>query len=208
MKTVKLSTDEISLLRNLYSEELGQAELYVKRIKDTLKKLGNPAKESNEISIDMEPKVKKRRGRKSKKSKSIEPKVPKKRGRPKRVIVPTVEVAPVKVTKPVKKESKKKAEPIPKKKIVAKPKVKKRAVQKPVPKKKSAKKVEVVPTTIPTKEVKKVVKKKVTKKRKGISLVNLRKPLPKKEVVAESEPVAEQSPIVEPIDTTTEEPKE
>jgi hypothetical protein len=158
MKTVRFSEDEVSLLRNLYSDELDQAERYVKQIKDFLKKLGTPAKISIEVPIEKKSKVAKKRGRKPK-AKTIEPKVPKKRGRKSKAVVPTtIEAA-------------------------------------------------LIPTP---KEIKKVAKKKVTKKRKpkGISLVNLRKPLPKKEPVIESEPKLELVPVVEPVITTTEEPKE
>jgi hypothetical protein len=197
MKTVKFSEDEVSLLRNLYLDELDQAELYVKRIKDTLKKLGAPAKESKEVEME-------KRGRKPN-VKAIEPK--KKRGRKPKVVVPTtIEAATVKVAKPAKKAK-------PKKKVAAKPKIK--AVKKPVakhtPKPEPVVKAALVPTSEPTpKEIKKVVKKKITKKRKpkGISLVNLRKPLPKKEPVIESEPKSESVPVVEPIVTPKEEPQE
>ena len=203
MKTVKFSEEEISFLRQQYSEELAQAEKFVKQIKDVLKKLGAPAKEA---PIEQEPKVLKKRGRKLK-TKTLEPKVPKKRGRPKKIVVPTtIEAVIVKVAKPAKKAKLKK-------RVAAKPKVKvaKKAISKPAPKNKLAEKGEPVPTVIPTvkqKKIKKVAKKKVTRKRKGISLVNLRKPLVKKEPIVESEHVVEPVPVVEPIVTTTEEPKE
>ena len=159
----------------------------------------------NNHPIEQEPKVLKKRGRKLK-TKTLEPKVPKKRGRPKKLVAATADFATFMVTSPTKKAK-------PKKKIAAKPKVKvkKRAVSKPAPQKKLAEKVESVPTVVPTlKGKKKVAKKKVTKKRKPnvISLVNLRKPLVKKEPIVESEHVVEPVPVVEPIVTTTEEPKE
>lgn len=204
MKTIKFSDEEISLLRNMYEDELAQAKNHIDRIKDTLKKLGAPAKASDEISIDKEPKVKKRRGRKSKKSKTLEPKVPKKRGRPKKIVVPTIEAATVKIAKPAKKAKSKK-------KVAAKPKVKvkKRSIAKATPKKNTAEKSDIVPTGAPTsKVIKKVAKKKVTRKRKGLSLVNLRKPLVKKEPVIESEPRPEPVPAIEPVIAPTEEPKE
>lgn len=183
MKTIKFSEEEISLLRNMYEDELAQAKNHIDRIKDTLKKLGAPAKEA---PVEQEPKVLKKRGRKLK-TKILEPKVPKKRGRPKKIVVPTtIEAAIVKVAKPAKKAKLKK-------RVAAKPKVKvaKKAVSNPAPKKSTAEKSEIVPTGAPTsKVIKKVAKKKVTKKRKGISLVNLRKPLVKKEPVVESKPVA------------------
>ena len=200
MKTIKLSEEEISLLRNMYEDELDQAELYVKRIKDTLKKLGAPAKEA---PIEQEPKVLKKRGRKLK-TKTLEPKVPKKRGRPKKLVVPTIEAATVKIAKPAKKAKLKK-------RVAAKPKVKvaKKAVSNPAPKKNTAEKSEIVPTgALTSKVIKKVAKKKVTRKRKGLSLVNLRKPLVKKEPVVESEPKPEPVPAIEPVIAPTEEPKE
>ena len=202
MKTVKFSEEEISFLRQQYSEELAQAEKFVKQIKDVLKKLGAPAKEA---PIEKEPKIPKKRGRKSKKSKTLEPKVPKKRGRPKKIVVPTtIEAAIVKVAKPAKKAK-------PKKKIAAKAKVKvaKKPVAKATPQKNTAEKSEIVPTgALTSKVIKKVAKKKVTRKRKGLSLVNLRKPLVKKEPVVESEPKPEPVPAIEPVIAPTEEPKE
>ena len=94
MKTVKFSEEEISLLRNMYEDELAQAKNHIDRIKDTLKKLGAPAKEA---PIEQEPKVLKKRGRKLK-TKTIEPKVLKKRGRPKKLVAPTDDFATVMVT--------------------------------------------------------------------------------------------------------------
>jgi hypothetical protein len=214
MKTIKFSEEEISLLRNMYEDELAQAENYVDTIKDVLKKLGAPAKASNEISIDKEPKVKKRRGRKSKKAKSIEPKEPKKRGRPKKIVVPTpatelpkrrgrkpkisvptpekVESA---VATPVAKKGIKKATPKSKKEKVAKVKA-----AKPIKKvEKIAATVESVVssllTTAPKKEVAKVVKKKAAKRRtKGfVRLAPLGKPLAKK-VVDEPAPIEPLAP--------------
>ena len=199
MTTLKFFEEEISLLRNLYQDELAQAKNHIDRIKATLKKLGAPAKESKEVTIEKEPKIGKKRGRKSK-VKAIAPKVPKKRGRkPKAVVPTTIEAATVKVTKPAKKVK-------PKKKIAAKPKIKtvKKPVAKPTPKPEPVVKTKLVPTSLPTpKEIKKVAMKKVTKKRKpkGISLVNLRKPLPKKEAVVESETKSEPVPVIEPIIT-------
>lgn len=202
MKTLKFSEEEISLLRNLYQDELAQAKSYISQIKDVLKKLGAPSRVSKEVEIEKEPKVAKKRGRKPK-AKAIAPVVTKKRGRPK-VVPTTIEAATIKVTKPAKKAK-------PKKKVGTKPKIK--AVKKPVakhtPKPEPVVMAELIPTTIPTpKVIKKVVKKKVTKKRKGISLVNLKKPLPKKEPVIESEQVVEPVPAVEPIVTPKEEPQE
>ena len=199
MKTVKFSEEEISFLRNMYEDELAQAENYVDTIKDVLKKLGAPVKESNEISMDKEPKVKKRRGRKSKKSKSIEPKVPKKRGRPKKIVVPTtIEGATVKVAKPAKKAKSKK-------KVATKPKVKvvKKSIAKATPQKKSAEKAEIVPTSIPSakaKKIKKVVKKKNPRRRfpqRGVRLAPLSKPLPKKEPMSDT-PSQNESAIENP----------
>jgi hypothetical protein len=204
MKTLKFSEEEISLLRNLYQDELAQAKSYISQIKDVLKKLGAPSRVSKEVEIEKEPKVAKKRGRKPK-AKAIAPVVTKKRGRPK-VVPTTIEAATIKVTKPAKKAK-------PKKKVGTKPKIK--AVKKPVakhtPKPEPVVMAELIPTTIPTpKVIKKVVKKKVTKKRrpKGISLVSLRKPLPKKEPVIESEPKSEPVPAIEPIVTPKEEPQE
>jgi hypothetical protein len=215
MKTIKFSDEEITFLRQQYTDELAQAEKYIDQIKDVLKKLGTPARVSKEVLMEKEPKVAKRRGPKPK-VKAIEAKVPKKRGRPKRVVVPTTaEAATVTVAKPVKKEVKKKVGPKPKKKIATKAKVKieKKVISKPAPNKKAEEKAEVVPTTLPTsnpKEIKKVVKKWSNKKRrpKRISLVNLRRPLPKKEPEVKPEPESEPVPMVEPIVTTTEKPKE
>jgi len=179
MKTIKFSEEELSLLRNMYEDELAQAENYVGQIKDVLKKLGAPVKESKEIPIEKEPKAAKKRGRKPK-AKVLATKVPKKRGRPKRVIVPTInEAAPIKVAKPAKKAK-------PQKKITAKPKVAKKTVIKKAPK------VVPNPVSVPTteskqflkKEVKRVVKKKTGKRRfpqRGVRLASLSKPLPKKE---------------------------
>jgi len=184
----------------MYEDELAQAKNHIDRIKDTLKKLGAPAKEA---PIEQEPKVLKKRGRKLK-TKTLEPKVPKKRGRPKKLVVPTIEAATVKIAKPAKKAK-------PKKKVATKPKVKvvKKSIAKATPQKKSAEKSEIVPTGAPTsKVIKKVAKKKVTRKRKGLSLVNLRKPLVKKEPVVESEPKPEPVPAIEPVIAPTEEPKE
>jgi hypothetical protein len=198
MKTLKFSEEEISLLRNLYQDELAQAKSYISQIKDVLKKLGAPSRVSKEVEIEKEPKVAKKRGRKPK-AKAIAPVVTKKRGRPK-VVSTTIEAATIKVTKPAKKAK-------PKKKVATKPKIK--AVKKPVathtPKPEPVVMAELIPTP---KVIKKVVKKKVTKKRKGISLVNLKKPLPKKEPVIESEQVVEPVPAVEPIVTPKEEPQE
>jgi hypothetical protein len=198
MKTLKFSEEEISLLRNLYQDELAQAKSYISQIKDVLKKLGAQSGVSKEVEIEKEPKVAKKRGRKPK-AKAIAPVVTKKRGRPK-VVSTTIEAATIKVTKPAKKAK-------PKKKVATKPKIK--AVKKPVathtPKPEPVVMAELIPTP---KVIKKVVKKKVTKKRKGISLVNLKKPLPKKEPVIESEQVVEPVPAVEPIVTPKEEPQE
>jgi ribosome-binding protein aMBF1 (putative translation factor) len=200
MKTLKFSEEEISLLRNLYQDELAQAKSYISQIKDVLKKLGAPSRVSKEVEIEKEPKVAKKRGRKPK-AKAIAPVVTKKRGRPK-VVSTTIEAATIKVTKPAKKAK-------PKKKVATKPKIK--AVKKPVathtPKPEPVVMAELIPTP---KVIKKVVKKKVTKKRrpKGISLVSLRKPLPKKEPVIESEPKSEPVPAIEPIVTPKEEPQE
>jgi hypothetical protein len=229
MKTIKFSEEEISLLRNMYEDELAQAKNYVEQIKDTLKKLGAPAKASNEISIEKEPKVKKRRGRKPK-AKGIEPKVAKKRGRkpkavptpamelPKKrrgrkpkIVVSTTEKTESAVSAPIAKKGIKKATPKTKKKIAPKPKVSKKVVIKKAPK--VAPSTEAVPTQevkqAPKKEIKKVVKRKTGKRRawKGnVRLAPLSKPLTKKEPVVE--PVAENPPAVEPIIPPTEEPKE
>jgi len=195
MKTIKFSEEEISLLRNMYEDELAQAENYVDTIKDTLKKLGNPVKASKEVSMEMEPKVAKKRGRKPK-EKTLEPK--KKRGRPKKLVVPTIEAATVKVAKPAKKAKLKK-------RVAAKPKVKvvKKSIAKATPQKKSAEKVEVVPTSLPTAKamkIKKVVKKKNPRRRfpqRGVRLAPLSKPLHKKEPMSDT-PSQNESAIENP----------
>jgi hypothetical protein len=118
MKTIKFSEDELTFLRQLYTDELDSAERYVIQIRDVLKKLGGPYRSTKkEETFENEPKDTKRRGRKPKvkvveprepkkrgrklREKAIEHKEPKKRGRPKRVIMPTAaEVATKAIIKP------------------------------------------------------------------------------------------------------------
>lgn len=178
----------------MYEDELAQAKNHIDRIKDTLKKLGAPAKEA---PIEQEPKVLKKRGRKLK-TKTLEPKVPKKRGRPKKLVVPTIEAATVKIAKPAKKAK-------PKKKVATKPKVKvvKKSIAKATPKKNTAEKSEIVPTSIPSakaKKIKKVVKKKNPRRRfpqRGVRLAPLSKPLHKKEPMSDT-PSQNESAIENP----------
>ena len=123
MKAINFTDKEIEFLRNMYQEELADAQKYIDQIKEVLKKLGAPIRAAIEELVEKEPKKKgKRRGRKPKakvvepkepkkrgrkpKVKAVEVKVPKKRGRPK--AVPTAKTAPVVVAKPIKKVAKKK----------------------------------------------------------------------------------------------------
>ncbi len=76
MKTIKFTDEELSLLRQMYQDEISNAEKYIAQIKNVIKKLGGITE--NESS-EKEP-VAKRRGRKPK-VKEIVPKIPKKRGR-------------------------------------------------------------------------------------------------------------------------------
>ena len=133
MKTIKFSDDELTFLRQLYTDEIDSAERYVIQIKEVLNKLGGPVRLSKKTeTVENEPKVAKRRGRKPKvkviepeepkkrgrkpKEKANEPKMPKKRGRPKRVVTPSNEVSTNAIIRPVDQETMNR--PTPKKKKV------------------------------------------------------------------------------------------
>jgi hypothetical protein len=122
MKTIKFSDDELTFLRQLYTDEIDNTERYVIQIKEVLKKLGGPARLLKKTeTVENELKVAKRRGRKPKvkviepeepkkrgrkpKEKANELKMPKKRGRPKRVVTPANEVSTNAIIRPVDPET-------------------------------------------------------------------------------------------------------
>ena len=97
MQTIKFTEEEVTLLTSMYEDELVQAEDYIDKIKDVLRKLRAPSKPEREEALQQEPGVGKKRGPKPK-VKTIEPKVLKKRGRPKKLVAPTDDFATVMVT--------------------------------------------------------------------------------------------------------------
>jgi hypothetical protein len=149
MKAINFTDKEIEFLQYMYQEELVDAEKYTEQIKDVLKKLGAPIRETTEEPVEKEPKKKgkkkgkkgKKRGRKAK-IKENEKAEPKKRGRKPKVNlvkanpVSTIELnpAPSKVVKAAVKNAPKRrprikgmvtltrlSKPLPKKEPVVEP---------------------------------------------------------------------------------------
>lgn len=221
MKSINFTEKELEFLQQQYSSELANAEQYVDQVKEILKKLGSPPKQTREETTEQEPKAGKRRGRKPK-AVVIEPNVPKKRGRKPKTIIIETKVAkkrgrPFKIVTPTVGSAIETASKEPKKRG-RKPKA---VVPKGEPKKRGRKPKSSVPLSeskpIPApaiKEEKKIVRKKSpyrrTYKWRGIRLAPMSKPIKLKE--PEEEPVDETTPVVEPIEETnippTEETKE
>lgn len=161
MKSIKFTAQELELLRNQYQLELVEAEKYIQKIKNIIEKLGVP-----QIEVKNPPKKKPSRKR--------QPDNP-------------VEETPVKKSKRGRKPKEQSLPIAPAESILAIPeKVKKEKTPK---KEKPLKSVpeSVVEIIIPEPPKKKEVpKKKITrkssKKRKGMVLKNLSKPLPKKDI--------------------------
>jgi hypothetical protein len=193
MKTIKFSDAELVFLRQQYTDELAHVEKYLVQVKEVLKKLGGP---SNPIktadSIEQEPKIIKRRGRKTKvkalesdvpgkrgpnpEVKAVESKIPKKRGRPSKLaVLPKEESSTVPFANEPIKRGRKTGSTV-----------------------KSASGLE----SLPVKAIKKPAKKRFFKKRRSrrINLVSLRKPLRIKPPVVEreEEPVSGSEPENQP----------
>ena len=155
MKSIKLTDQELDSMIQMYTAELEEAQMYIKHLQDILDKL--EAAPLKAAATENEPKVAKKRGRKPS-VKPVEKAEPKKRGRkPKTAVIATPDLPVAEV--PVKKVKKAKVADalgsLVDSLVAAKPAKKEKA-----PKKKSTPK----------------------RKAKGfVSLVNLSKPLGKKE---------------------------
>jgi len=152
MKSIKFTDDELDFVRQQYQAQLEEAQKYVQNLKNIIKKIGSP-KSAETVEIP----EKKRRGRKPKiqKEESLAPGLVKK-GRKPRTDKGKKRGIPA---KSIKVEKTTKETPLPS----TPSKVEAKAVQPPKP-------------LVPKKKVKKY-----PKKRKGVFLTKLSKPLPQKE---------------------------